>query len=123
MQGIVLLNEVFNDVIEKYGEINMYEIEDLEETEEYDDSISYNSGWYNYHTVTFTYKGRMYSYEYKSHTSDNVCDEEIFWDTFKEVTFDDLTLDKDWYSLAEVMYLLKLDPKEIEKLLDEVEED
>ncbi|QOV08352.1 hypothetical protein Kirov_153 [Bacillus phage Kirov] len=123
MQGQDLLVEVFADEFEEYGEINMWEIEDYEGVTEYDDDINYNSGWYNYHLVTFTYKGKRYSYEYKTHTSDNVCDTEIFWDTFKEVTFDSLTLDKDWYSLAEVMYLLKLDPKEIEKLLDEVEED
>lgn len=123
MQGQDLLVEVFADEFEEYGEINMWEIEDYEGVTEYDDDINYNSGWYNYHLVTFTYKGKRYSYEYKTHTSDNVCDTEILWDTFKEVTFDNLTLDKDWYSLAEVMYLLKLDPKKIEKLLDEVEED
>lgn len=120
---MVEFEEVFADEIEENGDLSIYEIEDVEGVTNFDDSISYNSGWYNYHEVTFTYKGKRYSFEYKRHTSDNVCDEEIFWDTFKEVTFEGLTLDKDWYSLAEVMYLLKLDPKAIEKLLDEVDED
>jgi len=118
--------EVFEDEIEENGYLSEFEIEDVEGVTDYEDDISYNSGWYNYHEVTFKYRGKKYSFEYKSHTSDNVCDTEVLSGTFKEIepaNLKDLTLNKEWYSLEEVMYLLKLDPKAIEKLLEEIDEE
>ncbi|AGI11840.1 hypothetical protein X915_gp118 [Bacillus phage vB_BanS-Tsamsa] len=133
MEGLKLIEQVFADVIEEYGSMDLYEIEDLEGVTEYDDDIDYNDDWYNFHIVTFKYKGKYYSFEYKRHTSDNVCDTEYFYGTFKEIKIlkplelfggikDDFTLNKDTFTQAEVITLLHLSPYQIHQLLKEVED-
>lgn len=83
--GTELLEEVFADLIEEYGEINLYEIQDLDDVTNYDEQFDYHSGWYNYYIVSFEYKGKKYSYEYHSHTADNIADTYYDKDTFQEI--------------------------------------
>lgn len=56
--------------------LNMIRIdpEEVEGVSNVKDSLEYNSGWYNYSLLTFDYKEKRYSIEYKEHTSDNVCE-------------------------------------------------
>ncbi|UGO50975.1 hypothetical protein PQE70_gp122 [Bacillus phage vB_BanS_Nate] len=136
MEGMKLIEQVFAEEIEKYGEVSLYAVEEIEGVTDYDECLSYNSGWYNYSDVTFKYKGKTYTFEMKEHTSDNVCDKEIFLGTFKEVVEDkildpvelfggvdtSLTLNKDTFTQDEVIKILKLSPYMIHELLKEVED-
>lgn len=82
-KGQELFDEVFREEIEENGEMDFFEIQELDEVSCYDDSIDYNSGWYNHHEVTFRYKGKKYGFEYKAHVS--VCDKEYNMNSFREV--------------------------------------
>ena len=85
MTGKKLLEQVFAKEIEEHGELELYEIEDLDGVTCFDESLSYNSGWYNYYAITFRYEGKSYSFEKREHTSDNVSDTEWYTDKFHEV--------------------------------------
>lgn len=54
--------------------IDLIRFDDYKEATNVKDEISYNSDWYNYSVLTFDYKGKRYSIEYKEHTSDNITD-------------------------------------------------
>lgn len=79
--GYDLVEEVFGEEAIDH----LREIEEVDGVEDYTENLSYNSGWYNYYEVTFKFKGKKYSFEFKSHTSDNVCDMEFFYESFKEI--------------------------------------
>lgn len=68
------LEELFGEDEDVWEIISLIRHDDYEEATNVKDELSYNSGWYNYSTLTFDYKGKRYSIEYKEHTSDNVCD-------------------------------------------------
>lgn len=85
MTGQDLFEKVFAKQIEKYGEFSLYEIEEVDEVTCYDEDITVSEGWYSYYLVTFRYEGKKYSFEYRKHTSDNVCETEHYPDTFEEV--------------------------------------
>ncbi|MDS7057140.1 hypothetical protein NXG04_07560 [Klebsiella pneumoniae] len=135
MQGLKLLEHVFAEEIEKYGDVDLYGVEEIEGVTEYEEELNYNSGWYNYSDVTFKYKGKMYTFEFKEHTSDNVCDKEIFLGTFREIVEDkilspielfggvenDLTLNKETFTKEEVIRILHLSPIEIVRLINEAD--
>lgn len=120
MEGYALFEQVFADVIEEDGELEFYQIEDIDGVTEYSDELNYNSGWYNYSIVFFKYNGRKYSMEYKEHTSDNVSDTEHLWNTFKEIQ--GITLNKDTFTQDEVFEILGLPLTQIHELMKEVEE-
>lgn len=136
MEGLKLIEQVFADVIEEYGQMELYEIQELDGVTDYDEDLSYNSGWYNYYDVTFKYKGKTYTFEYKEHTSDNVSDTEYFYGTFREIVEDkildpvelfggvkgELTLNKEYFTQDEVIALLHLSHYQIHQLLKEVED-
>ncbi|UGO46166.1 hypothetical protein PQE74_gp083 [Bacillus phage vB_BanS_Chewbecca] len=136
MEGLRLLEQVFAEEFENHGDFELYEIQELDGVTDYDEDLSYNSGWYNYYDVTFKYKGKSYTFEYKEHTSDNVSDTEYFYGTFKEVVEDkilepvelfggvdtSLTLNKDIFTQEEVIKILKLSPYMIHELLKDVED-
>jgi hypothetical protein len=87
--GSELFEQVFAEEVETNGDLHLAEIEDVDGVEDYDDDIYANEGWYNYHSVTFKYKGKQYNFEYKKHTSDNVCDTEYDYDSFSEIELED----------------------------------
>lgn len=134
MEGLKLIEQVFADEIEKYGDVDLYAVEEIDGVTDYDEDLNYNSGWYNYSDVTFKYKGKTYTFEFKEHTSDNVCDKEIFLGTFREVVEEldpvelfggvkgELTLNKEYFTQDEVIALLHLSHIEIHRLLKEVED-
>jgi hypothetical protein len=83
--GRELLEEVFADRIEEYGEIELSEIEDcIDGVTNYDEVCSQNGWWIEY-TATFRYKGKKYRFDYRRHASDNVSDSDWYEDTFAEV--------------------------------------
>jgi hypothetical protein len=85
MIGNELYEHVFADEIEHWGELSPYEIQDLDEVTCYDENLSYHDGWYIVSEITFRYRGKKYAIERKDHSSDNVCDTEWLFDTFREV--------------------------------------
>lgn len=82
MEGLELWHHLFEE-----EDLEPYDLEDHEEVTSYNEDLSYNSGWYNYYEITFRLRGKKYSIEKKSHTSDNVCDTEWLMDTFQEVIY------------------------------------
>ncbi|PGO60573.1 hypothetical protein [Priestia megaterium] len=83
--GRELLEEVFADRIEEYGEIELSEIEDCIDGVTCYEEVGFHNGWWIEYTATFRYKGKKYTFDYKTHASDNVCDSEWYEDTFAEV--------------------------------------
>ncbi|MEH7209990.1 hypothetical protein V7094_27890, partial [Priestia megaterium] len=83
LTGTKLLEEVFSEeVLENLPDLR--EIEEVDGVTNWSIDFSYNSGWYNYYTVSFNYNGKKYEFEYQDHTSDNVCDSEVDVASFKE---------------------------------------
>lgn len=80
MRGYKLLEEVFGEDLDDI--FSLIRDGDLEGVTTVTESLSYNSGWYNYYVIMFDYKGKRYSFEYKDHTSDNVCDMSYLPETF-----------------------------------------
>lgn len=83
--GRELLEEVFADRIEEYGEIELSEIEDCIDGVTNYDEVCYQNGWWIEYTATFRYKGKKYTFDYRRHASDNVSDSDWYEDTFAEV--------------------------------------
>ncbi len=99
MTGQDLFEKVFAKQIEDedWGNFELHNIEEVDEVTCYDEDITGSEGWYNYYLVTFRYDGKKYSFEYRKHTSDNVCETEHYPDTFREVVSDnefDKTVDE-----------------------------
>ena len=80
MRGQALLEQVFGEDLDDI--FSLIRDEDLEGVSNVNEDLSYNSGWYNYYQILFDYKGKRYSFEYKDHTSDNVCDMTYLPETF-----------------------------------------
>lgn len=91
--GIELVEELFG---EDYDDDIFYELRDgdCEGYKLISDELSYNSGWYNYYEVVIenSETGNRYSFEYNQHTSDNVCDGGVIYESFKEIEPDPLQI-------------------------------
>lgn len=85
MTGHELFEKVFAEQIEEYGEFEPHEIQDLDGVTCYDEDIDGSEGWFNYYLVTFRYEGKKYSFEFRKHTSDNVCEIDYYISSFQEV--------------------------------------
>jgi hypothetical protein len=117
--GYELIEEVFG---KDFDTDDLYAIRDndLEGYELISDELVYNKGWYNYYEVIFKdlKTGKKYSFEYKQHTSDNVCDGGLLLETFKEVTEDKFQLAIDKLMDAVFDLGIELSEKEIEELTE-----
>ena len=110
--------EIFGEDVDLDEVLSMVRFEDYKGATNVKDELNYNSGWYNYSTVTFDYEGKRYSVEYKEHTSDNVSDMEYLYDTFcclGEVSEMDEMITKE--DLARVTSTYKM---QLEKQLKEI---
>lgn len=79
-QGYELIEEIFGEEgLELVSELRHGDILDVKN---HSIEITDNIGWYNHYQVKFDLNEKRYVFKYKEHTSDNVCDSEIFFDTF-----------------------------------------
>lgn len=94
----------------------LYEIrfDDFLEATNVKDELSYNSGWYNYSLLTFDYKGKRYSIEYKEHTSDNVVD--MSWDFTTFVCLGEISELKKKITKEDLVRMKIQKDKEIERI-------
>lgn len=83
LTGYELLKELFGE--EKAEEFEIYEAEDMDGVEDYEQQSLGVDGWYETILHSFRFGGKLYSVEEQSHASDNVCDSDVLWDTFQEV--------------------------------------
>lgn len=74
---------------------------DFKDAEKIDDELDCAYGRHKYSTLTFKYKGKRYSIQYKEHISDDVADVEYLYDTFTspddEITSEALKEVEDYY--------------------------
>lgn len=87
--GLKLFEEVFASEIEENEDFALSEIEYADGVTCHDENLEENEGWYNYYKVTFSYNGNKYSFEYSSHTSDNVSDTDYDYSSFQLVVADE----------------------------------
>lgn len=80
-KGTELLREIFDDCYDE--NLSMIMCEDtVEGVELISNKLSSNDEWYNYYEVVFSFKGKLYTFEYNKHTSPNVCETNIEYDAF-----------------------------------------
>jgi hypothetical protein len=84
--GWDLVVEVFGEVVEDI--MDLRDIESISGVTEWSTDFLNEEGWYYYSKATFVYENKKYEFEYRTHSSDNVCDSDSDVNTFKEVPRD-----------------------------------
>lgn len=68
------IEDIFGEDVEAFETLNDIKYDSYEGVTNVENEIDYNSGWYNYYTLSFDFEGKSYEVKYKEHVSDNVDD-------------------------------------------------